>query len=230
VIPLPWSFSALLSDFKNCPLAYYRKRIAKDVDDPPNAAGAYGDRAHKAFEAYLNALKAGAPIPLDEEFEQYKNYLDRIACTPGEMHVECKYAISRELQPCDFFEKGVVWARAIIDVLHLDGTTARAIDHKTGKRKPDTTQLKLSALFIFIHHPEIEVVKTAYFWLKENKLDKAVFHRSQEAELWASFVPDLLAYKRAFHTMTFKPKPSGLCNGWCPVTDCEYWKPKRVFR
>ena len=34
-------------------------------------------------------------------------------------------------------------------------------------------------------------------------------------------------YAQAFKTDTWQPRPSGLCNGWCPVKTCEFWQPKR---
>jgi hypothetical protein len=43
-------------------------------------------------------------------------------------------------------------------------------------------------------------------------------------------VPDLKQYATAFKTDVWQPRQSGLCNGWCPVTECEFWKPKRTFK
>lgn len=228
--PLPWSHSAL-SDFLNCPKAYYHKRIAKDVVDPPNEAGLWGDYVHKEFEKYLNAVNHPAwdgsnQLALPADLEHYREYLDRIAALPGEMLVECKYAITSQLEPCDFFAKNV-WCRAILDVIQIDGEKASVLDHKTGKRKINSRQLKLSALMVFLHHPKVKVVKTGYFWLKEKATDSETYVRSDEAELWQEFLPDLNRYCEAAKTMTFMPRPSGLCNGWCPVHACEFWKPKR---
>lgn len=221
--PLPWSFSSI-SDFENCPKAFYEKRVTKSVVDPPNEAGDWGDYVHKNFEKYLRDH-----VPLPGNLVQFQDYLDRIAAGSGEMHVECKYAVTRELEPCDFFDKRV-WCRAILDVLHLDGTRARVIDHKTGKMKSSSRQLKLCALMVFMHHPEITEVRTGYVWLKTRALTKDTFYRSQIAELWLEFLPTLQQYKRAFAEVMFTPKQSGLCNGWCPVTTCEFWRPKRVQR
>lgn len=219
--PLPWSHSAL-SDFLNCPKAYYHKRIAKDVVDPPNPAGLWGDYVHKQFQLYLE----GELDALPSDIEQYTDYLEAIKLLPGDMRVECKYALSKKVQPCTFFAKDV-WCRAIIDVLHINGDTARALDHKTGKRKPDSRQLKLTALMVLAHHPEINTVKTAYFWLTTRERDSETYTRDQWDELWGIFLPDLYKYKEAANLMAYNPKPSGLCNGWCPVHTCEYWKPKR---
>jgi hypothetical protein len=232
--PLPWSHSAL-SDYLNCPKAYYEKRVTKSVIDPPNDAGLAGDWTHKQFEVYL---KNGTPLPSTYPLDirewpvglkapsAYKGYLDKIAAMPGTLFVENKLAITRELEPCDFFSPDV-WCRAILDIIVIDGQTATVIDHKSGKRKMDTRQLKLAALMTFIHYPQVDIVRTGYAWLKDHVLDKKTYVRTGEAELWAEFLPDLRQYKQAYKTMTFGPRPSGLCNGWCPVTSCEFWKPKR---
>lgn len=226
--PLPWSHSAL-SDFNNCPKAYYHKRIAKDVEDPPNEAGLWGDYVHKEFEKYLNQANQPAytaPLPLPDELDRYRAYLDSLAGMRGEMFVECKYAITRQQEPCDFFAPDV-WCRAILDVIVIDGERAFVLDHKTGKRKPNSRQLKLSALMVFIHHPSVQIVKTAYYWLKEDAYDAETYVRADYLKLWEEFLPDLKQYLRAAKEETWTPRPSGLCYGWCPVQQCEFWKPKR---
>lgn len=224
--PRPWSFSAL-GDFTNCPRAYYEKRIAKSVQEEQNEAALWGDYVHKQFDLYLKAWRPDTVVPLPANLEMYREYLDHFARGSGTMYSECEYAITKEQRPCGFFAKDV-WCRAIIDVLHLDGDTARAIDHKTGKIRHNTKQLKLSALMIFAHHPEIQEVKTGYFWLQDRVVAQETYAREQMGALWNEFVPELMSYRQAFHTETFNPKPSGLCYGWCPVTQCEFWKPKRV--
>lgn len=232
--PLPWSHSSL-SDFLNCPRAYYHKRIAKDVADPPNDAGLAGDYMHKAFEAYL---KDGAPLSETypetiREWPQgikppaaYADYLDALKASSGDLHVECKYAITKALTPCGFFAPDV-WCRGIIDVLHINGDRARVLDHKTGKRKQDGWQLKLCALLVFAHHPEVQSIKAGYLWLKDGALDTAEYKREEEGFLWQEFAPRIVQYKVAFEKEVFVARPSGLCNGWCPVKECEFWKPKR---
>ena len=46
--PRAWSFSAL-DDFKNCPKAYYEKRIAKSVSETESEEMRWGNFVHKAF-------------------------------------------------------------------------------------------------------------------------------------------------------------------------------------
>lgn len=247
--PIAWSHSAM-SDFLNCPKQFYHKRIAKDVVDTQGEAALWGDRVHMWFEAQIayhtgateQAVEALARLTgtspelaevsaalqgLETEFGRYQGFLTSIFKNcPGQILAERQYAIDKALRPCDWFGPQV-WCRGIIDVLHLNGDFAEALDWKTGKRKPNSKQLKLFALMVFIHHPEVQTCKTEFVWLATMEKDEEVFHRSQEAELWQEFLPDLARYNAAFKQEMWLPRKSGLCRGWCPVTTCEFWEPKK---
>ena len=104
---------------------------------------------------------------------------------------------------------------------------AYALDWKTGKRKPDSQQLRLFALLVFAHYPHVQECKTEFVWLKTGERDDAVYRREQEAEMWQPFLPSLARYNAAFKQEMWAPRKSGLCRGWCPVTSCEFWSPKK---
>lgn len=100
--------------------------------------------------------------------------------------------------------------------------------HNTGKRKFDRDQLHLYAMVAFILYPELERVKAGFIWLKDGVVDKPVEYTREQ-------LPDMLAYwhekyevlEEAWILDDFPPKPSGLCRGWCEVTTCPHWQPKR---
>ena len=240
--PLPWSHSAL-GDFLNCPKQYFHKRVAKDVQDVQGEAALWGDQVHQFFEASILAVRGQQAEAdaiwstlklqgMDPEvsFKVYLPYLEAVLAIPhDEILPERQYAIGKDLKPCDWFSPDV-WCRGIIDVLLLKGDRAYALDWKTGKRKAGSKQLKLFALMVFLHHPEINSVKTGFVWLKEGASDYETYTRDQEAELWQEFVGDLARYNAAFKSDMWIPRKSGLCKGWCPVVGCEFWEPKRVGR
>ena len=221
--PLPWSHSAL-DLFLQCPKRYYHTRVAKDIDDPPNEAAMWGDRVHRAFEAYL-----ANGTPLDPELSLYQEYLDKIKAIKGTLYPEYKMALDTKLTPCDW-KASNVFVRAIADALVVDNEYASLLDHKTGKPKPDSRQLQLSAILTFAHFPNVSKVKTGFFWLKNRTYDSETFYRSEIPVLWANFLPDLNRFRLAFALGIWHPRQSGLCAGWCPVTTCDYWKPKRVIK
>ena len=211
----PWSFSSL-STFSSCPKKYYHLKVAKDVQDSTGEAALWGGMVHVAIE---NRLKDKTPLP--EEFAMYADYCDKIEAIAGEMHVELELAIDKSFKPVGF-GSDEAWCRGIIDVLHLQGDRALVLDHKTGKRKPDTGQLKLFALMVFYHYPQIMSVKTGFFWLKTFEKDTAEFTRDQMPHMWRTFLSDLTDYKTAFKTDRWEMRTSGLCKQWCPVVQCQH--------
>lgn len=182
----------------------------------------WGHRVHKAAQEFLQKGK-----PLDPELTQYQLYLEALQRLPGVPYAEKKLALNIALQPVDFFARDV-WVRGVADYLTIDDTVARAVDHKTGARKPDSRQMVLLALLVFHTFPEVMTARTAFFWMKSNEKDTEVYQRADIPAMWNMFVVDLKQYREAFHTETWQPRQSGLCYGWCPVTTCEFWKPKRV--
>lgn len=232
--PLPVSYSTL-SGFENCPRQYFELKVAKSVQDNHNDVGEAGLYLHAAFEAYL---KDRTPLPDTyptnvavwpvglKTAAGYKDYLDAILRLPGVLHVEHKMAIDADFTPCDFAAEGV-FCRGIADVLLVDGDDALLMDHKAGKQRV-TKQLQLSSLLVFYHFPEVQRVRTQFNWLNGMKASPGEFTRSDMAVMWEDFIPMLVRFKTAFKAGAFVPKPSGLCNGWCPVTTCDFWKPKRT--
>lgn len=219
--PLPLSFSAL-EKFKNCPKQYYEIKVAKSIKEEQGEAAIWGDYVHKHFEEYL---RAGGIYDLPDNVKQYKDYLDAFLAQDGELLVEVELAVNTALQPCGFFEKGV-FLRGYADVLRIKGDTAWVHDHKTGKRKI-TKQLRMMALLIFAIYPKIARIHASFGWLRDGKSDSETFTRLDWPDLVNDFLPDIRQYRDAFRDNVWQPRQSGLCHGWCPVTTCEFWKPKR---
>jgi hypothetical protein len=221
--PLPWSFTSL-EDFVNCPRAFYEKRVVKSVVEAPSEAMLWGNTVHKAFE---DRIKDGTPLP--DSLQHYEPFMRVQAARPGITTTERKVALSRQLQPTSFFAKDV-WFRGILDFVAVHDKVATIVDYKTGKPHDNTKQLKLFALWVFAQYPDINIVHTMYYWTQTLSTTSNVYTRDQIRDLWSVFLPHLQQYKLAFDTDTWQPRPSGLCNGWCPVTSCEFWRPMRPRR
>jgi hypothetical protein len=132
--------------------------------------------------------------------------------------------LDRNLQPCAWAD---AWVRGIIDLLKIDNEVAKTIDWKLGKVKPDSKQLKLFALLVFYHNPEVNTVYTSFEWLQFKQRTEQVYTRDQIPDLWSAFLGDLGQFAKAFKTDTWQKRPSGLCFGWCGVTACSNWREKR---
>lgn len=219
--PLPWSYSSL-DDFKNCPRAYHAKRVIKTVKEEKTEAIIWGEYVHKQFE---ERQLHGVVLP--PELAEHEGYMQKLQDKEGPHFTEMKIAFNLQLQPCEFFNPKV-WYRGVIDYIKIHGESATVVDYKTGKPHQKFEQLTLFALHTFAACPDVNVVNVQYYWTKTHDTTKKVYGREEIPQLWAKFVPDLKQYAEAFKTDTWQPRPSGLCHGWCPVTDCEFWKPRKV--
>ena len=70
--------------------------------------------------------------------------------------------------------------------------------------------------------PHIERVKTAFVWLKEKKIDKALYTKDDLPSIWKEFIPRVAKLESSYEKDKWVPRPSGLCKQWCAVLDCEF--------
>jgi CRISPR/Cas system-associated exonuclease Cas4 (RecB family) len=213
----PWSYSALTA-FETCPKRFYLTRVSRQVKEPQTEATIWGDQVHKALELYA---KGEQPLPKD--LKRYAKYVDKILSYEGKRVIEKRVALDKNLRPTTWMAKNV-WVRGVIDIGVVGSEKAYLLDWKTGKRKPDSDQLKLFAALAFASFPWIEKVTTGFIWLKEGEFDKEVFTREHLTEIWGEFHPRLNRLAHAYEEDKWVPKPSGLCRKWCPVGQklCEF--------
>jgi hypothetical protein len=207
-----WTYSQL-DTFESCPRKFYHTKVLRDIVEPPTVHTEWGTRVHTAFEDFVND---GVLLP--EGMTQWQPLANSIVKLPGQKLTEQKYAIDRDFQPTDW--KGA-WTRGIADLVVIHGTKAAVMDYKTGKRKP-TEQLDLYANYIFHYHPEVQQVTTGFVWLKEKRIDWKPVQREQVPVIWQGLLPRVAKLESAYERDRWPAKTSGLCNGWCPVTSCEF--------
>ena len=220
VINLTHSFSSLKM-YENCPKRYYHQRITKEVVDSGSEATRYGNRVHKALEERLDS-----DSPLSEEAIKYEDMcatLQNVKKRPHfqELLLEQQLCLTDERMATGWWDANA-WLRSIIDVLILFKGSAIVVDWKTGKRRPDFTQLEMFAVQVFSHYPKINKVHTSFVWLKEDKQDTKTFYRAELPEMWESIQGRIDRITQSVRHDDFPAKPSGLCR-WCPCYDfCEY--------
>lgn len=213
-----WSYSAM-AQFTNCPRAYQKTRVTKEVVDTPGVEAQWGTRVHKELEEHL---LNDAPLP--EHVGFMADALARIKRAPAYFG-EKKLTLDAEFQPVSWFDKGA-WVRGILDVGVEKGTSAWVGDYKTGKRRPGSDQLMLAAAMVMHSNPRIERVSTSFIWIKEQgRTDTEVYTREQLPAIWQHFLPKVARLEAAFEQDKWPAKPSGLC-GWCACTKahCEFSK------
>lgn len=211
----PWSYSSL-TKFETCPRQYYEVRVAKSVVEPQGEAALAGERDHLSFE---NRLLHKTPLP--PHLLKHEGIVRRVESAPGELLVEKELAITAKFKPCDWKAEDV-WCRGIVDLGVVNGTSGTLLDWKTGKRKPDSTQLALFAGLGFVHYPRVKTFKTGFVWLKTSQLDKDVFTREHTSDIWREFLPRVHRMEQAFEHDKWPARPSGLCRKHCAVTSCPH--------
>jgi hypothetical protein len=215
-----WSWSRL-KNYRSCPKRHYHLEIAKDVKEPESEAVKWGHRFHDMMAQYI---AKGTPLPITMQRYEKLAKLARDRLLEGkDVQVELKLAIDEQYRPSEWFDRNT-WFRAVIDVQYLDPPMAAAIDWKTGQNiEPEYEQLGLNAGVIFAFHPEIEFVHTYYHWAAFDAETAETLTRADTAKLWAKLLPEVREMEEAARTLTYPPKPSGLCIRHCPVMSCPYF-------
>jgi hypothetical protein len=182
--------------------------------EPQTEATLWGNRVHKALE-----LRVGQGTPLPETMKQFEAVAAPIAAmrkTGANIQVEQKLALNINFRPTTYFAKDV-WLRSVADVVAEKGKNAVVLDHKTGKKKPDSQQLRLSAAVVFATKPYITNITCSFLWLTDGTNTTEKFLREDAASIWAEFLPRVKRMETAIKEDKMPPNPSGLCRSWCPV-------------
>lgn len=213
-----WSYSKL-KNYDVCPKRHYEVDVLKNYSDNDGAGQAKLAEGNDAHDCLAKACRDALPLP--ERFKHYQIWVDRVRAGPGQLLVEQKYAITRDFRPTTYFARDV-WYRGIGDVVRIDGPVALVLDWKTGKILEDSVQLMLMAQCLFSHYPQLKRVRSEFVWLKDECTSPEVFDRQEVANAWIDLLPRVATLEQASKTMTFPPKPGGLCKKYCPVVSCPF--------
>lgn len=217
-----WSWSKL-KNYRGCPKRHYEVDIAKTYKDGEESeALKWGDTVHKAMAA---RIAKGTPLPpMMEHYEDWPARICGLRDRGMKVLVENKLAMSEKFRPTSFFDNET-WFRCVCDVLAIDekNQVALTFDWKTGKIAPEAEQLALSAQVIFVHYPQLKLVSSVYVWLGNDDETSKTYEPGSLVPLWNDLWPEIKAMEEAHRTLTYPPKPSGLCKQYCPVSSCPYY-------
>jgi hypothetical protein len=209
-----WSYSRL-KNFESCPKRHHHVDILKDVKEEESEALTHGNTLHA-----LAAKRLFAKIALPPGYDSLESWCKRIEGDGrGELLVEQKLAITKEFQPCKWFDKSA-WFRGVADVLKIAGPVGLAIDWKTGKILEDGVQLALMSACVFAHHPAVQKLRTEFVWLAHDATTRVDFARDDMAKMWQGVWPRIEQLEQAHNTQSYPAKPGRLCRNWCPVKQC----------
>ena len=212
-----WSHSAL-KDYEGCPRRYHEVKVLKKYPFQETEATLYGKEFHEAAEHYI---KNNTPLP--PQFAYAKDTLDALKAKPGRKLCEYEMGVTTDLKPCGFKDKDM-WARGIADLIIVndDNLTARVVDYKTGNNKyPDTEQLKLMSMMVFLHFPHIRRVTSALLFVVKNDMVKYHINVEDAGKYWQDYRERVARIESAHAAGVWNPKQTPLC-GWCVVKDCEF--------
>lgn len=203
---IPASFSSIEA-YQTCPRQFYELKIAKNFVEQPSEAVLWGKAVHKALEERGKYNK-----PLPPHMAKYEAIAAKIERAPGEKFYEHELAVTIDLQPTGFYDDDC-YVRGVEDVLIINNTKALSSDHKTGRKKPKSRQLELSALRVFSNFPKVQEVYTVFNWLASDPVEYTTkkYHRSQMESLWQPFVNDINQMLWSEQHNVWPAKPSGLC-------------------
>lgn len=213
--PFAWSYSKI-KNYRACPKKHFHVDVAKDYKEDESEILTWGNEVHAALAKRLKD-KTGLPATM----VQWEKLAAGIEKMPGTLYVEQKYGLKADYTGCEFFGDGV-WYRGIADVVAINDVRGMAVDWKLGKIIEDSMQLALMAACLFGHFPQLQQVDTVFFWLKDDAVTHQVFTRPDMISVWGAILPEVAQLQEAYRTMTFPPKPGGLCRKWCPVRSCPY--------
>lgn len=118
---ISWTYSRL-DTFTTCGRKFYHTHVLKDVVEPPTVHTEWGTRVHSALE---DAVRDGTPLP--EGMTQWQKLADKFREAKGDKFLEYRFAIDRNLQPCDWKQ---AWSRGIADGVAINGDKALTWDYK----------------------------------------------------------------------------------------------------
>jgi hypothetical protein len=212
MVQLSHSFSGL-ELFDTCPKRYNALKVEKSVKPEDSEASLAGTRDHKFLEDRL--LGTGK---LPAHLSKAESVCDAITNSGLIIKPEQEFAITKELEPCDWWHQDA-FLRVKADVGLYSETTAALLDWKTGKRRPKPFQLELGALTQFLYYPKIKSTKAAFLWLKEGTTDKYEFTREDDYErILDKLMAKVERVEEAKDEEVWQAKPGFHCN-WCELKD-----------
>lgn len=206
----------------NCPHKAYRIYVAKDLPkEPATEQMAWGNRVHEGMDSRVGKR---APLPADlAPLEPLALAIEASAPVGSRITTEMKLGITAEGKACDFFA-GNVWFRGKADVAIVAQESAAIVDWKTGKPREEPWELELHALMLVARFPEIRQVTGFYAWTAEHRIGKPHHvDRQTLGETWEDTHRRRQQMEESLRTGFWPKRQNGLC-GWCPVSDCEFYR------
>lgn len=234
--PFAWSYSKL-KNFEVCPKRHFHVDVVGDFREGDSEQLKWGNDVHDALASAIGNVGGKAPDgsdskPLPATMAEWMPLVEarrRNREVGAVVATELSLAINAHFQPTTWFGRDA-WYRAKVDVsvtFVRDGKgVGLAEDWKTGKPSEDSPQLRMTALVMFAHYPEVERVRSTFYWLKHGTETVETINRADQPSVWAGLAPRVEKLRVAYTTPDpvrgFPEQPGHLCRRWCPVKTCRF--------
>jgi len=214
-----WSYSGL-KVYETCPYRTYISKVKK-VWEESGPAAERGTRIHGLAEDYVQTKIAELPDELKKFTSQFEDL--RKLFVEGKVEIEGEWGFTLDWAPTGWMSPDT-WARVKLDaIVHESETSARVIDHKTGKKWGNEIahgqQALTYAIGTFFRYPMLEHVQTELWYLDQAETTKQAYTRD-EAMIFAPGLHDR-AVKMTTATK-FPPNPGKDNCRWCPHKEGEH--------
>jgi hypothetical protein len=142
--------------------------------------------------------------------------------------VQCEQqvALDKALEPVDW-EARSAWVRGIFDVAVHKDDTVYLFDYKTGSVRNNSLQMKMFVALASKVYPGTKTYRTRYLWLKHQKTTGEDYTANDVGPIWEMLHEKINEVLTAWRVENFPCRPSGLCRGWCPVSECLHYRERR---
>lgn len=201
-----------LNDYITCPKRFGHRHYFKNC--PQENKSRQQTTGIDAHDAIKRRIKLNEPLP--SEYESYESVCKEVFEDKGRIkHVELALGCTADARACSFFDDRCC-LRARLDLALVASPRALVIDWKTGKPWEDPFELRLQALLLKIHMPDLEVLTANYYWLKENRLG-IPYNVSDVEKTWETVHRYAFGIQRRIVANDWPPDEGPLC-GYCPVS------------
>lgn len=221
---IAWSHSRL-KQFRDCPRQLWHSIAPKGhpdrVDFVQTQAMIDGNNVDNAL---TKRITHGVELP--PQYAPYEGMVQAVLAAPGQKFTQMKLALDRGFNVCGNMDWDNAWVRVIYDVAIVNQDRAFLGDWKNGQIRVDEEQLRLFATVGFHALPEVDVIDTAYIWLRHGVMSDKTYTRRELPDMWNTFFPDVEKMQIAFKTQNWPatPKYGAKTCAWCPANQAKKCK------
>lgn len=219
LVDTPFSYS-VLDNFETCEYNYQATRWNKTHVEAHTRQKGLGLDVHTAMQRYVERGEA-PPLGL----VKFRRIVDTVTEGASDVVCEIKFGLRSDLSPCQFFDKDVC-LRVQFDLNALRRDSIAQLDYKTSSQPRESElQLKLYGMAGLMRWPQFQECWSAFIYT-HHPSRRVRTTRDEIPDIVAALNPRLERLKAARESDSWVKRSSWKC-GYCPVSECEFYNPRR---